>query len=61
MALVLTVTPVRLKLTPQEQTSFDGLDLRFPVNQYAKDGPYLVTFPSGWTFSRTGAGTALND
>lgn len=61
MALVLTVTPVRLKLTPQPDTVFDGLDLRFTVTQYAKDGPYRIDLPSGWSFSRTGAGTALRD
>lgn len=37
---------------------FSGLDLDFVANRYALNGPYSAAFPAGWSFSRTGAGTA---
>jgi hypothetical protein len=37
-----------------------GLDLDFATGRYALNSPYSSTFPSGWSFSRTGAGTALD-
>lgn len=37
---------------------FRGLDLDFAQGRYALNGPYQPTFPTGWSFSRTGASTA---
>lgn len=38
-----------------------GLDLNFATGRYANAGPYRATLPATFTFSRTGAGTALQD
>ena len=38
---------------------FDGLDLDFAAGRYALNSSYSSSFPAGWSFSRTGAGTAL--
>lgn len=61
MALVLTITPVRLKLTTQSGRYFYGFDLRFTIPEYASNSAYVPGLPPTWSFSRTGAGTALQD
>jgi hypothetical protein len=37
-----------------------GLDLDFVNGRYALNSPYGSSFPAGWSFSRTGGGTALD-
>ncbi|MCA3700824.1 MAG: hypothetical protein IOB84_13710 [Brevundimonas sp.] len=37
-----------------------GLDLDFANGRYALNSPYGSAFPAGWSFSRTGAATALD-
>ncbi len=37
-----------------------GLDLDFASGRYALNSPYGSAFPAGWSFSRTGAATALD-
>jgi hypothetical protein len=53
---------LRLVLTPSKGGGFDvdPLDLDFAAGRYALNSPYSSSFPAGWSFSRTGAGTALN-
>ena len=40
---------------------YAGTDLNFSRGWFADRGPYRTTPPANFTFSRTGAGTALKD
>lgn len=53
--------PGRIGLSSvQGVEAFNGLALDFVNGRYALDNPYSATFPTGWSFSRTGEGTALD-